>query len=100
MALHTQSSPRRTEGRKAAIDDGILTGCRRHTRIWCDRLQGRRVLGSCREARDVPRRVARSARIAPGVAVLVAIAIVGVTMVGCGGEIVQPFAYSAAQRAA
>jgi hypothetical protein len=39
-------------------------------------------------------------RIAAGVAVLVAIALVLVAVVGSGGEIVHPFAYSAGERAA
>jgi hypothetical protein len=39
-------------------------------------------------------------RIAAGVAVLVAIALVLVAVVGRGGEVVHPFAYSAGQRAA
>jgi soluble lytic murein transglycosylase-like protein len=48
----------------------------------------------------VARVPARPARIAAGVGVLVAITLVLVAVVGRGGEIVHPFAYSAGERAA
>jgi hypothetical protein len=43
---------------------------------------------------------ARPARIAAGVAVLVAIAVILVVVVGSGGKVVHPFAYTAGERAA
>ena len=57
--------------------------------------------GPNREAGHVPRRGrARPARIAAGVAALVAIAVILVVVVGSGGKTVHPFAYSAGERAA